>query len=104
MVHALGQMRLGELGIQSGRLTEHQVVEGLRQQESSGSRLGQCLLDLGYVAFYAVGAYTYALLHSWFGLSFWPALVLGGIAALPAVAAKFFELVVQISHRVLAIC
>ncbi len=36
------------------------------------------LLDLGYVAFYAVGAYTYALLSSWFGLSFWPALALGG--------------------------
>jgi branched-chain amino acid transport system permease protein len=37
------------------------------------------LLDLGYVAFYAVGAYTYGLLSSWFGLSFWPALVLGGM-------------------------
>ena len=49
MVHDLGQLRLGELGVQSGRLTEQQLVEGLRQQESSGSRLGQCLLDLGYV-------------------------------------------------------
>jgi branched-chain amino acid transport system permease protein len=37
------------------------------------------LLDLGYVAFYAVGAYTYGLLSSWYGLSFWPALVLGGM-------------------------
>ncbi|MFP6868291.1 MAG: branched-chain amino acid ABC transporter permease [Nitrospinota bacterium] len=36
------------------------------------------LLDLGYVAFYAVGAYTYALLNSWIGLSFWPALLAGG--------------------------
>ena len=29
------------------------------------------LLDLGYVAFYAVGAYTYALLNQYFGLTFW---------------------------------
>ena len=29
------------------------------------------LLDLGYVAFYAVGAYSYALLAKSFGLSFW---------------------------------
>ena len=35
------------------------------------------LLDLGYVAFYAVGAYSYALLNSWYGLSFWPALGVG---------------------------
>ncbi|MDQ2694137.1 MAG: high-affinity branched-chain amino acid ABC transporter permease LivM, partial [Pseudomonadota bacterium] len=32
------------------------------------------LLDLGYVAFYAVGAYTYALLAQHFGFSFWMAL------------------------------
>ncbi|MGZ5917990.1 MAG: DUF3382 domain-containing protein, partial [Methyloceanibacter sp.] len=29
------------------------------------------LLDLGYVAFYAVGAYTFALLATTFGWSFW---------------------------------
>ena len=29
------------------------------------------LLDLGYVAFYAVGAYAYALLGTEFGWSFW---------------------------------
>ena len=34
------------------------------------------LLDLGYVAFYAVGAYTYALLNQYFGLSFWQCLPL----------------------------
>ena len=40
------------------------------------------LLDLGYVAFYAVGAYSYALLSTWYGLSFWPALLAGaGLAA-----------------------
>jgi branched-chain amino acid transport system permease protein len=41
------------------------------------------LLDLGYVAFYAVGAYSYALLTEYFGLSFWTCLPLaGGLAAL----------------------
>ncbi len=39
------------------------------------------LLDLGYVAFYAVGAYSYALLSSHFGLSFWVLLPLAGILA-----------------------
>jgi branched-chain amino acid transport system permease protein len=37
------------------------------------------LLDLGYVAFYAVGAYSYALLAKTFGLSFWVLLPLAGI-------------------------
>jgi branched-chain amino acid transport system permease protein len=37
------------------------------------------LLDLGYVAFYAVGAYTYALLSLHFGWSFWILLPLAGI-------------------------
>src|SRR3990172_11787912 len=39
------------------------------------------LLNLGYVAFYAIGAYTYAILSKTFGLSFWPGLVAGGSAA-----------------------
>ena len=39
------------------------------------------LLDLGYVAFYAVGAYSYALLNQYFGLDFWSCLLLGGLAA-----------------------
>jgi len=42
------------------------------------------LLDLGYVAFYAVGAYAYALLNYHFGLSFWMVLPIGG--ALGAIA------------------
>ena len=37
------------------------------------------LLDLGYVAFYAVGAYSYALLAKTFGLSFWILLPIAGI-------------------------
>ncbi len=39
------------------------------------------LLDLGYVAFYAVGAYSYALLAQNFELSFWICLPLAGILA-----------------------
>ena len=37
------------------------------------------LLDLGYVAFYAVGAYSFALISTTFGLSFWICLPLAGI-------------------------
>ncbi len=37
------------------------------------------LLDLGYVAFYAVGAYTYALLNHHFHLGFWAVLPLGAV-------------------------
>ena len=41
------------------------------------------LLDLGFVGFYAVGAYTYALLYQWLGWGFWQALpVSGAMAAL----------------------
>ena len=44
------------------------------------------LLNLGYVAFYAIGAYTYAILSTTFGLPFWSGLVAGGfVAALFAV-------------------
>jgi len=39
------------------------------------------LLDLGYVAFYAVGAYAYALLSTQYGLSFWVVLPLAGMMA-----------------------
>jgi len=39
------------------------------------------LLDLGYIAFYAIGAYTYALLNIHFGVSFWVGMPLGGITA-----------------------
>ena len=39
------------------------------------------LLDLGYVGFYAVGAYTYALLSHYYGVGFWTALPLAGAMA-----------------------
>jgi branched-chain amino acid transport system permease protein len=44
------------------------------------------MLMLGYIAFYAVGAYSYALLNLHFGLNFWLALpvgaALGGVAGI----------------------
>jgi branched-chain amino acid transport system permease protein len=48
------------------------------------------LLDLGYVAFYAVGAYTYALVAVHFHLSFWICLPFAGaLAALFGIALGF---------------
>ena len=49
------------------------------------------LLNLGYVAFYAVGAYSYAILSTRFGLNFWPGLVVG------AAAAAFMALLIGLS-------
>src|SRR5258706_523346 len=43
--------------------------------------LGFRLVDFGYAAFYAVGAYSYALLSLNFGLSFWACLPLAGLLA-----------------------
>lgn len=37
------------------------------------------LLDLGYIAFFAIGSYTYALLNTQFGWGFWVCLPLGGL-------------------------
>lgn len=39
------------------------------------------LLDLGFVAFYAIGAYSFAMLSHYFGFGFWSALPLAGILA-----------------------
>jgi len=39
------------------------------------------LLDLGYVGFYAIGAYSYALLAQALGIGFWTALPLAGLIA-----------------------
>lgn len=39
------------------------------------------LLDLGYVAFYAVGAYSYGLLSTHFGWGFWQTLPVAGLLA-----------------------
>ncbi len=42
------------------------------------------MLDLGYIAFYGVGAYTYALLNIHFGMSFWICLPVAATLALLA--------------------
>jgi branched-chain amino acid transport system permease protein len=48
------------------------------------------LLFLGHAAFYAIGAYSYALLNQYYGLGFWISLPIGGIlAALAGVALAF---------------
>ncbi len=48
------------------------------------------LLDLGYVAFYAVGAYSYALLATHFDLGFWTCLpVAGALAAFAGILLGF---------------
>ncbi|ANI29616.1 leucine/isoleucine/valine transporter permease subunit [Yersinia entomophaga] len=39
------------------------------------------LLVLGYGGFYAIGAYTYALLNHYYGLGFWESLPLAGLVA-----------------------
>lgn len=39
------------------------------------------LLDLGFVGFYAVGAYSYALLYHWAGWGFWESLPVAGLMA-----------------------
>ena len=42
--------------------------------------LGQAgIFHMGHAAFYAVGAYTYGLLNTYFGLGFWAVLPVGGI-------------------------
>lgn len=48
------------------------------------------LLDLGYVAFYAAGAYTLALLSTYYGFGFWEALpISGAVAALLGILLGF---------------
>lgn len=42
------------------------------------------MLHLGYIAFYAVGAYTYGILYTNFGVSFWVALPIGAVLAMVA--------------------
>lgn len=39
-------------------------------------------LVLGYAAFYAIGAYAYAMLNAFFGLGFWACLPVGGFLAI----------------------
>jgi len=39
------------------------------------------MLDLGYIAFYGVGAYTYAILNTVYGLGFWVCLPLSALTA-----------------------
>jgi branched-chain amino acid transport system permease protein len=79
---ALGQGGLGEARywIDLGILTLTYVMLGWGLNIVVGLA---GLLDLGYVAFYAIGAYAYALLAKGFGVSFWLCLpIAGSLAAL----------------------
>ena len=49
------------------------------------------LLDLGYVAFYAIGAYGPALGYQYLGLGFWAMLPLGAVMAALAGALLAFR-------------
>ncbi|MCG8687934.1 MAG: branched-chain amino acid ABC transporter permease, partial [Desulfobacterales bacterium] len=42
------------------------------------------MLDLGYIAFYGVGAYTYAILNTVYGLAFWVCLPFAAVFAMIA--------------------
>ena len=44
------KIRLGDLLIQNGLITEDQLVEALKSQKTSGKKLGKALIDLGFVA------------------------------------------------------
>jgi MSHA biogenesis protein MshE len=41
--------RLGDIFIERGLITEYQLEEALRRQRESGGKLGEILVDLGYV-------------------------------------------------------
>ncbi len=42
------------------------------------------MLHLGYIAFFAVGAYTYGILYRFFGVGFWVALPIGAVLSVVA--------------------
>jgi type II secretory ATPase GspE/PulE/Tfp pilus assembly ATPase PilB-like protein len=50
MYSARERPRIGEILSRSDGLTEAQLLEGLREQKSSGERLGRCLLRLGSIS------------------------------------------------------
>ncbi|WP_054029430.1 ABC transporter permease subunit [Desulfatitalea tepidiphila] len=58
------------------------------------------LLDLGYVAFFAVGAYSYALLNYHFGIGFWLALPIGaGLGTVFGLLLGLFPILAQRRHQ-----
>jgi type IV pilus assembly protein PilB len=50
MQHLQQRPRLGEILVGAGSATAEQIDEGLREQRSSGERLGRCLRRLGYLS------------------------------------------------------
>ncbi len=50
MYYSTERPKLGEILSRGGIITELQLSEGLREQQSSGERLGQCLMRLGFLS------------------------------------------------------
>ncbi len=44
------KIRLGDLLVESGAITQEQLKEALREQKQSGQRLGRALVDLGFIS------------------------------------------------------
>ena len=43
------KLRLGDLLVQAGAITEEQLMTALTEQKKSGMRLGRALISMGYV-------------------------------------------------------
>lgn len=43
------KIRIGDLLVQNEVITEQQLMTALREQKSTGRKLGRTLIDLGYV-------------------------------------------------------
>ncbi len=42
--------RIGEVLLEQGLITEHQLQKGLEEQQKTGMKLGKCLVKLGYIS------------------------------------------------------
>ncbi|MBN2490891.1 MAG: Flp pilus assembly complex ATPase component TadA [Planctomycetes bacterium] len=49
MIPSAHRPRIGEILLDAGALTERQMDDGLREQRSTGERLGRCLVRLGHL-------------------------------------------------------
>ena len=49
-VKAAQELRLGDLFVKEGLITEQQLQEGLAESKTSGFRIGYALVHLGFVA------------------------------------------------------
>ena len=45
----MSELKIGEMLLQSGSLTKHQLNDALARQTTKGGLLGEILIELGYV-------------------------------------------------------